>query len=140
MITQVIPSVPLLACYTIDIDALLARVATLSFFDSRKDSPPARTSASRAPSVQEQLERLRGRQLHAATDEQLLQLIGEIFAQGNIDLVQASVDPAFDLVPEAARRLRLAAALHNAAAPQHLSDDLAAACDAMRSSMCVLSF
>ena len=140
MIYQVIPTVPLLACYTIDIDALLARATKLSVLKSCIASPPPGASASRAsaPNLHEQLNRLRGRQIDAATDEQLTRLMDQLFVNSDFASAQSSADPSHDLASEAARLLQEAATLHNASAPQLLSDDLRAAIDSIRSSMCVV--
>jgi hypothetical protein len=73
-----------------------------------------------------------------ATDEQLQQLIHAVSSSPDAATDTASSKLSYDLSSAAMLRLRSAAALYNEHAAQDLNDDLAAASDSIRSTMCVL--
>jgi hypothetical protein len=134
-VAQVIPNVPLLQHYTVDVEALLSLIAKRIVVGACAST---RTSSSSSTSVHQLLKALRGRQLHIATDAQLQQLIHAVSSPPHSSTDAATSKLSSDFASAAMLRLRSAAALYNAHAAQDLNDDLSAAADSIRSTMCVL--
>jgi hypothetical protein len=124
VVSQVIPGVPLIQHYTFDTNLFLARANKLWVSAASAEAlPPPRD-------VHGLFKKLRGRQIDVATDAQLQLLVEAIFCRSG-----AATDPTGAAVsPD--DRLRQAAAQYNADAALDLSDDLNAAADSIRSTMC----
>lgn len=130
-VPQVISSAPLLQHYTVDIDALLSI--------SAKRVVPGSCAPTRAcTNTHELFKALRGRQLDVATDAQLQQLMGAVLSEPDSSTDAAGSKLPSDISSVAMLRLRRAAALYNANAARDLSDDLAAAAESIRSTLCAL--
>jgi hypothetical protein len=128
---QVIPTAPLLQHYTVDVDALLSITA-------KRVVPGSCAPACTSTNTHELFKALRGRQLDVATDAQLQQLVAALLSAPDSSTDAAGSKLPSDISSVAMLRLRRAAALYNANAARELSDDLAAAAESIRSTLCAL--
>lgn len=118
---------PLIEHYTVDIDALLTRIANLGILNSRTNSPNCAASLD----AHTLFKRVRGRQIELASPELLMQLMDEVCSTNDPSSTQTADSAAIVI-----HHLKQAASRYNASAAQHLSEDLKAASESICSSMC----
>ena len=126
-IIQVVPNLPLIEHYTIDVDALLARAAK----SGASTSGAQPSLGGDLPLAHALFKRLRGHQIDFATDELLAQATHAACFTSD-----PSTSQPLDSASATMHRLKQAAVLYNASAALHLSDDLKAASDSISSSLC----